>query len=208
MLSLFFFSVSLLCSALSMKVGELDGAKAVVPRFEGAPAEVVGRAIGVGSHSIARRAIGGASATTTTAPADPRALLTEAETRFYSILKIAVERFDCQVLAKVHLPALTKRADESLQPAAALNRALAALRCWEADFAICRGDSLVVAAVVRLRCNDESILGVERVNLEEALHCTLAAARIPVVLVAETDSYDAEAIETLIRPHLAEAWVK
>lgn len=134
---------------------------------------------------------------------DSRALLSESETQLYTGLRIALARFDCQVLAKVHLPALTKRADETLQPAAALNRALAANRCWEADFAICRGDSLVVVTVVRLRSNDD-IGQPAYANLEEALDCTLAAARIPVVHLAEAASYDPEQIASLIRPHLAE----
>lgn len=135
---------------------------------------------------------------------DPRALLNAGETQLYSALKIALAPFDCQVLAKVHLPALTKRADEGLQPAAALNRALAAVRSWEADFAICRGDSLVVVSVVRLRSNHHSAQP-EHANLEEALDCTLAATGIPVVHLAEAASYDPEHIAALVRRHLSEA---
>jgi hypothetical protein len=139
----------------------------------------------------------------TTALTDPRALLDRSEAQFFSILTSTIARFDCHVLAKVHLPALTKRADETLQPAAALNRALASLRCWEADFAICRGDSLVVVAVVRLR--SKAAREPERANLEEALHSTLAAARIPVVVVPVAASYDPEDIANRIVPLLADA---
>jgi hypothetical protein len=158
-----------------------------------------------GLSTATMRVAPSASVTSFAAPAlsdDPRALLNEVESRFYSVVKTAVAGFDCQVLAKVHLPALTRRADESLQPAAALNRALAALRCWEADFAICRGDSLVVVAVLRLRSSDDSSSEPARANLEEALHCTLAAAHIPVLLFTETDSYDPYEITALILPHL------
>ena len=182
-----------------MKVEALNEASAQSAAIESAPVEVLAAA----SEDVTDSpSVLSAAYPRVAVSDDPRALLNGGETRFYHQLKIALAGLDCQVLAKVHLPALTKRADEALQPAIALNRALAALRSWEADFAICRGDSLVVVAVVRLRSKDDISLEPERVNLEEALESTLAAARIPVVQVAEAASYEPEHLASLIQPHL------
>ena len=200
MLSLFFFSVSLLCSALSIKVETYYGANAsraleaspvevttTVSELEMRPAPLPSFALPVPDFTVSD---------------DPRALLSEGETSFYAILKTTLAQTDFQVLAKVHLPALTRRADESIQTVTPLNRALAAHRSWEADFAICRGNSLVVVAVVRLRSSDDGVHETERANLEEALACTLAAARIPVVLIPEAPRYDHDEIAALVLPHL------
>ncbi|MGI9244243.1 MAG: DUF2726 domain-containing protein [Verrucomicrobiales bacterium] len=182
-----------------MKVEALNEASAQSAAIESAPVEALAIVEDVVTGSFLGLSIAYPRAAVSD---DPRALLNEGETRFYHRLKIALADFDCQVLAKVHLPALTKRADEALQPAVALNRALAALRSWEADFAICRGDSLVVVAVVRLRSKDDISREPERANLEEALESTLAAASIPVVQVAEAACYQPEYLASLIRPHL------
>ena len=197
MVSLFFFSVSLLCSALSIKVEALTELKATAVPADFPPPEYhckVETELVVSPPEIAAEV---------ELESDSRALLDPSETRFFRKLRAAVEPLGCRVLAKVHLPSLTKHADEPAVPAHLLNRALAALNCWEADFAICRGDSLNVLAVIRVRSGDEGSRGSEHPNVEVALHETLAAASIPVVLLAEPDRYDQAQIAALINEHLA-----
>jgi hypothetical protein len=189
MIMLFFFSVSLLCSALSMKVEALNEANALTATIECVEAPVR-RTLATGSIVAASND-------------DVRGQLNQG-TQFYPVLKLALEQFDCRAITQIHLQHATEPADANVQPVTALKRALAALCRWGADFAICRDGSHAIVAVVTLRPNGGS-REPERADLEKTLGRNLSTAHVPVVLVAEAASYDVEHIASLVRPHLAEA---